>query len=148
MINEGQIQDLIDSNDIYSRYYFVWQMDPDNTGGIEQFYIDEIEPDLDEAVLALMQHTGDYYSDAERAIDNSEWLVLTDDEADKQARDYANRYVEDALMDIPKHLQYYFDDDRYIEDCLNDGRGSILAGYDGNEYEETINGTIYYIYRQ
>jgi hypothetical protein len=29
----------------------------------------------------------------------------------------------------------------------NDGRGSIISGYDGREEEETINGTTYYIYR-
>lgn len=148
MINEEQIKDLIDSDETYSKQYFVWQMDPDNTGGIEQFYIDEIESDLDEVVLALMQHTGDYYSDAERAISNSDWYVLTDDEADEQARVYAESSAEDALMNIPKHLRYYFDEDRYIEDYIDNDRGNILSSYDSCEYTETVNGTTYYLYQQ
>lgn len=148
MINEEQIQDIIDSDETYSKQYFVWQMDPDNTGGIEQFYIDKIELDLDERILALMQHTGDYYSDAERAIDNSDWYVLTDDEADKRCRQYAEDSLNDALYDIDKSLRYYFDEDRYIEDYIESGRGSILSGYNGDEHEETVNGTTYYLYRQ
>lgn len=148
MISEEQIQDIIDSDDTYSRYYFVWQMDPDNTGGIEQFYIDEIEPDLDEAVLALMQHTGDYYSDAERAINNSNWYVLTDDEADERCIQYAEEVLDSLFYDMDKSLRYYFDEDRYIEDYLESGRGTILSGSNGEEHEETINGTTYFIYRQ
>ena len=148
MISEEQIQDIINSDETYSKQYFVWQMDPDNTGGIEQFYIDEIELDLDERILALMQHTGDYYSDAKRAIDNSYWLVLTEDEADEKARTYAKDALEDILCDIDKSLRYYFDEDRYIEDYIESDRGAILSGYNGAEHEETVNGTTYYLYRQ
>jgi hypothetical protein len=42
----------------------------------------------------------------------------------------------------------YIDIDSWIEDVINnDGRGSLLAGYDGEENEVEKNGTTYYIYR-
>ncbi len=146
MISEEQIQDLIDSEEHYSKLYFVWRMDPNSTD-IEQFYIDEIESNLDERVLALMQHTGDMFSDCESAIDKREWLVLTDEEADEQVADYAQCSLDDILFDAAKVIKQYFDTDRYIEDYIYDSdRGSVIASYDGNEYTETVNGTTYYLY--
>ena len=146
MISEDQINDLIESNEQYSKAYFIWQMDEDNTN-LEQFYIDEIELDLDDKVIALMQETGDFYSDCESSIGTDEWLVLTDSEADIRCREYAETYAEDARSEIPNHLQAYFDEDKYIEDLLDNGRGELLASYDGAEREQEVNGTTYYIYK-
>ena len=146
MISEEQIQDLIDSDERYSKKYFIWQMDPDNTN-IEQFYIDEIEPDIDERVIALMQHTGDMFSDCESAIDNRKWLVLTDEEADEQVADYAQCSLDDVLFGVDKVIKQYFDTKRYLEDYIYDSdRGSVIALRNGEEYIETVNGTTYYLY--
>lgn len=146
MISEEQIQDLIDSDERYSKEYFIWQMDEDNTG-IEQFYLDEIESDLDERVLALMQHTGYMFSDCDRAIDKREWLVLTDKEADEQVANYAEDSLDDVLYGVNEVIKQYFDTERYLEDYIYDSdRGSVLASRDGNEYTETVNGTAYYLY--
>ena len=146
MISEEQIQDLIDSEERYSKEYFIWQMDPDNTD-IEQFYLDEIEQDLDELVLALMQHTGDMFSDCELAIDKREWLVLTDEKADETVADYAQCSLDDVLYRVDEVIKQYFDTERYVEDYIYDSdRGSVIASYDGNEYDETVNGTTYYLY--
>ncbi len=69
MISEEQINDLIESNEDYTKAYFIWQMDEENTD-IKQFYIEEIKPSLDDKVIALMQHTEDMFSDCVGAIDN------------------------------------------------------------------------------
>ncbi len=146
MISEEQIQDLIDSDEAISKSYFVWRMNPNNTD-IEQFYLDEMESDLDERVLALMQHTGDMFYDCETTINNREWLVLTDEEADKQVADYAQGSLDDVLYEVDEVIKQYFDTERYLEDCINDSdRGSVIASRDGSEYTETVNGTTYYLY--
>lgn len=146
MITEEQINDLIESNEDYAKAYFIWQMDPNNTD-IEQFYTEYLLPNLEETIVALMQHTGDSYEECEYAFDRRDWLVLTDEEADERCRQYAEDALEDVLYNVDKSLRYYFDEDRYIEDYLESGRGSILAWHDGREYEETVNGTTYYLYR-
>lgn len=146
MISKDQINDLIESNEQYSKAYFIWQMDEDNTS-LEQFYINEIAPELDEYVIALMQETGDFYSDCEGSIGTDEWLVLTDSEADIRCMEYAETYAEDARSEIPRHLQIYFDENKYIEDLLDNGRGELLASYDGAEREQKVNGTTYYLYK-
>lgn len=146
MISEEQINDLIESNENYAKAYFIWQMDEKNTN-LEQFYIDEIELDLDDKVIALMQETGDFYSDCEDSIEADEWLVLTDSEADIRCMEYAETYAEDARSEIPHHLQIYFDENKYIEDLLDNGRSELLALYDGAEREQKVNGTTYYIYK-
>ena len=146
MISEAQIQDLIDSDEAISKAYFVWRMDPDNTN-IKQFYIDEIESDLDERVLALMQHTGDMFSECESAIDKREWLVLTDEEADEQVANYAEDSLDYVLYRVNEVIKQYFNKEQYLEDYIYDSdRGSVIASRDGEEHTETVNRTTYYLY--
>lgn len=79
-------------------------------------------------------------------IDDGEYLVLTDDEADEQARESVEQLVDDMLPRefVESGLRAYFDDERYIDDVLlGDGRGSILASYDGEENEAGE----YFVYR-
>ena len=124
-------------------------MDPTNDPEDLSTFFDEcIMSDLDERVLALMMEDDLFYADAEKAIDNEDWLVLTDDEADRKAYEHANSYVNDALREIPDHLQRYFDAELYLSDMLDDGRGHLLAYYDSEEREQTVNGTTYYLYRR
>jgi hypothetical protein len=80
-------------------------------------------------------------------VDDGEYLVLTDDEAQELAEEYAKDLFNESVT-IPDNLQMYIDIDSWIEDVINnDGRGSLLAGYDGEENEVEKNGTTYYIYR-
>ena len=146
MISEEQIQDLIDTNDSYTKEFFVWQMNPDNID-IEVFYTECIEPDLEEDVLALMQHTGYFHDDCAKYIEDIDYFVLTEEDAEQKARENAEYYVDEALREMPQHLERYFDSELYIEDLMED-RGMLLAPYDGNEYYEEVNGTTYYIYNQ
>jgi hypothetical protein len=82
-----------------------------------------------------------------RERDDGEYRVLTDDEADDAAKDYlegddygwkdavANNRTESSL-------------EEWNNEVINiDGRASLLAGYDGSEHSETVNGAEYYIYR-
>ena len=146
MISKEQIQELIDSEEEYSKAFFVWQMDENNTD-LESFYIEHIEPDLEEDVIALMQHTENFYDDCAKAIINEDYFVLTDKEAEEKAREYAEYYVDEALREVPQHLERYFDSELYIEDLMED-RGVLLSHYDSNEHYEKVNGTTYYIYEQ
>lgn len=78
-----------------------------------------------------------------------EYLVCTDSEADEKAKESAQSLVDDTVLcQIPESLQFYFDDEKYIDDILrHDGRESLLAGYDGNVHEVTVDDTMYFIYR-
>lgn len=146
MISEEQIQDLIASNEHYSKLFFIWQMNPDNIN-IEQFYLNEIESDIDERILALMQHTGDMFYDCDRSIDKREWLVLTDEEADEQVECSAQCSLDDVLHGVDNVIRQYFNTAQYIEDYIYDAdRGSVIAPNDEEEHTETVNGTTYYLY--
>lgn len=64
------------------------------------------------------------------------FLVLTEEEADERARQYAESLIDDCY-DLPTPLEPYFDRDRFVDDCVNiDGRGVQLAGYDHEEHEQ------------
>ena len=147
MLTNAQIQDLIDQD--YGPQFFVWRMEPTNDAEDLSAFFDEcIMSELDERVLALMMEDDLFYADAEKAIDNYDWLVLTDDEADKEAYEYADSCVDDALREIPDQLQRYFNAELYCSDMIDDGRGPLLAYYDSEEREQTVNGTTYYLYRR
>lgn len=133
----------------------------------ETFYNTETEA----RTQALAQHLETDIEDAERVI--NDYLVLTDDEADEMAY----QYIKDSLWafnssfiashcdsDIPQDaieaiqekyeasnpilLKLIKDIDHFVEDAISqDGRGHFIGFYDGEEWEQTVNGTTYYIYR-
>jgi hypothetical protein len=120
---------------------------------------------------ALAQHLETDIEDAERVI--NDYLVLTDDEADEMVK----QYIEDSICffnasfvarhcdaDIPTEaieaiqekyeasnpilLKLIKDIDAFVEDAISqDGRGHFIGFYDGEEWEQTVNGTTYFIYR-
>ncbi len=78
----------------------------------------------------------------------SDYLVLTDDEADDKWNDSLDSYIQECIFpELPKAYMNYFDEDAWKYDAKMDGRGHSLASYDGNENEETVNDETYYIYR-
>jgi len=84
----------------------------------------------------------------ERDEDEGDYLVCTDDEADDRWEDSLQSYIDDCIMsEIPEYLQRYFDEEKWKQDARYDGRGHSLASYDGEEFEETIEGETFYIYR-
>lgn len=77
---------------------------------------------------------------------NEDYLVLTDEEADEEEDRQLDNYIDECL-EIPNNIRPYFDEESWKQDARMDGRGHILSSYDGCEYEEEVEGTHYYIYR-
>ena len=104
------------------------------------------------------------------------YIVLTDEEADEMAANYItdslwaftpnflsertglDREVFEAIQSnnkcesnndtIYNIVQKLDDIDDFVQAAIGaDGRGHFMSSYDGNENEETVNGTTYYIYR-
>jgi len=80
------------------------------------------------------------------------------DWSDEQKDDYVESYLQDIKDDPVNYLRdmgygdeeitKYVDTNAFIQGVVDEGyRGENLAGYDGEELEEDINGTWYYIYR-
>jgi hypothetical protein len=97
--------------------------------------------DLNNEDLRMIEENGDYLS-----FDDREFLVLTDDEAEKKWDEHLDSYIEECL-EIPEHLRFYFDEEKWKDDARMDGRGHSLSSYDGHEHEIKINETEYFIYR-
>lgn len=81
--------------------------------------------------------------------DGHEWTVLTDYEADKAAREMLEDIYADCYeCSISENLRPYVDVERWMNDAIqHDGRGHILASYDGEEREQFYQGEYYYIYK-
>lgn len=81
-------------------------------------------------------------------VDNGQYRVLIDEEADEEGASQLDEYIEEVILpEIPEYLQNYFDAERWKNDAEYDGRAHNIATYDGEENSETVNGTEYYIYR-
>lgn len=145
-MNEEQILQYIEDDDKLSHEWFIYQGSEDGT--IFDFYAEFIRNDLEDRCLALAINNDIYYSEAADLIDSEEYWVLTDEEADERAEEWAWELADDAESEIPLHLRSYFNKEKYVSDYLDDGRGLILNSYNGDEeYIELDNGT-FYIYRR
>lgn len=96
--------------------------------------------------------------------DDTEAMARIIDEAKERVEESMIENVENALEDP---IQYFVHDeglfsiedlfkqnfisidvDEAVQDAIDtDGRGRFLSGYDGEENEEEVNGTMYFIYR-
>lgn len=146
-MDEEQILNYIEDDDKLSHEWFIYQGTEDGT--IFDFYEEFIRNDLEDQYLALAIYNDIYYSEAVDLVDSEEYWVLTDEEADEKAELQAEYCLEDALSEIPHHLQRYFDEDKYISDYISAGRGYLLDTHDGSEDSITLdNGSVFYIYRR
>lgn len=75
------------------------------------------------------------------------YLAGTDDEMDVLWDEELDRYIDECI-EIPAHIEPYFDRERWKDDAKIDGRGHSLNRYDGGEDYAEVNGTTYYAYRQ
>ena len=108
---------------------------------------------------------------------NNDYLVLTDEEADEKAAEYIKDSLwafnasflaretgfpieeftalqdqcegaNDAVFNLVDGNKSDTDINSFIESAISaDGRGHFMSSYDGNENEENVNDTTYYIYR-
>ena len=100
-----------------------------------QEVIDELE-----SIVNTYNTTYSYYRE--------EYIVCTDEEADSLMDDALENYIDEVILsEIPEPYRNYFDNEGWKKDAKDDGRGHALATYDGEENEEEVNGTTYYIYR-
>lgn len=78
----------------------------------------------------------------------SEWLVLTDSEANEAWDEDMQRYLEECVLpELPKATRCYFDEIAWKRDARFDGREGALSPYDGQEHSVDVNDTTYFIYR-
>ena len=145
-MNESQILNHIENDDKLSHEWFIYQGTEDGT--IFDFYAEFIRNDLEDRYLALAINNDIYYFEAVDLVDSEEYWVLTDDEADEKAELEAQYYLENALSEVPNYLHRFFDDDKYINEQIQD-RGYLLDTYNGSEDSITLdNGSVFYIYRR
>ena len=146
-MNESQILNYIEDDDKLSHEWFIYQGTEDGT--IFDFYTEFIRNDLDDQYLALAINNDIYYSEAVDLIDYKEYWVLTDDEADEKAELEAQYFLENALSEVPHHLQRYFNMELFISDYISEDRGILLDTYNGSEDSITLdNGSVFFIYRR
>lgn len=108
-------------------------------------------------VQALAQHlethfstiTESTYGDNSFEAEGSDWLVVTDDEADELWDDELDNYLDECVLpELPENMQHYFDTEAWKRDARIDGRGHSLGRYDGYEHFEDVDNETYYIYQQ
>ena len=89
------------------------------------------------------------YDDCVLEYGREEYLVCTDSEADDKWDAELENYIDECILpEIPEEYRNYFDNNAWKSDAKQDGRGHSLSRYDGDEDEQTVLGTTYYIYRQ
>ncbi len=146
-MDEDQILQYIEYDDKLSHEWFIFQGTEEGT--IYDFYKEHIRPDLDDRILALTVEKDIYYEEAETLIDDEDYWVLTDEEANEKVELEVEYLLEEALSEVPSYLYRYFDSDQYIEDQASNNRGHLLNTYNGSEDSITLdNGSVYYIYRR
>jgi hypothetical protein len=149
MITSDQIQSIIDDLD-YEAEYFTWQINTNSDTPLKDFFYEIIEPELltKESYckrLAILQF--DKHLSWEEAESGTIYKCYTDNEADNEAIEITESLIEDVyLAECPDYLRNYIDIDKFTEDILEDGRGSLLNNYNSEEYKEIVDGIVYYIY--
>ena len=106
--------------------------------------IEQLEEEAEEVEIEI----ADLETDLE---DSRDW-------SDEQKDDYVETYLDEIREDPVNYLkdmgygneelEKYIDREGFIQGVVDEGyRGENLAQYDGEELEEDVNGTWYYIYR-
>lgn len=124
--------------------------------GATQEEIEELQEDsvsieeLTETIADQYTKLEDEFTSSGETLEygNQEYLVLTDEEADQAWDESLENYIDECVLpELPRSYRQYFDCEKFKADCSYDGRGHTLASYDGEELEETVDGTTYFIYR-
>lgn len=115
------------------------------------FITDHITPENNATTQAMRKAwKGEAVEDTREleTVNAGEYLVLTDEEADKRWDEDLDNYIDDCILpEVHETARKYFDRETWKSDAREDGRGHSLNRYDGAEWSETVNGTEYYIYR-
>lgn len=77
-----------------------------------------------------------------------EYLYYLVNTIDDYIEEFKFQYGEEELNEVIKRNPSIIDEESLIDDIiLNDGRGSIISSYDGQENEAYINNKWYFIYK-
>lgn len=155
LIEEEDVERWIDIHgyDIFDTDWF-----EDATRELQEFYYDD--RDEDDIINDLL--------DAGIIEDSEEYFELDEDgnidhtQPKFDYRDYKDKYVDNVMKDIDNYVEYYIENNDIDDNVKNhidfdklarsavkiDGPELAIAGYDGVEREETVDGTTYYIYRE
>ena len=138
---------MMDSSDSLNRQFFVWQMQ-NKSNDLEQFFENEVLPELDHCMLALAVNQGLTYEEAEvEAYIKHGYLVYPESSIEVIFNEVLQMKSESILDDVPKYLQEYIDIEDYAKEleCYNT-RAEIISGEDWEETQE-IDGVTYYIFK-
>ena len=118
----------------------------------DEYSEEEIEQAMEEAIEEVANELDNITNDYDNTYSyySEEYEVLTDSEADDRMEEELDNYIEECIYPEIKdeHLRNYFDEESWKSDARLDGRGHIISRYDGDEGEEKVGDTWYYIYRQ
>lgn len=105
-------------------------------------------------LLAVRQHLDEWKTlisscSPEFNMGKKRWLVLTTREASHTWEDEADAHLDNhVLIDLSQSNRGYFDRERWKNDSLERGRGTLLAPYDNFEIRQPTHNGTYLIYRQ
>lgn len=138
---------------------------------LRKYLLDENEltsDELNETVIEQFKYDNDVYE-----VDSldTEFYVLTDDEADEKAKEYildsvwafnkdflschtgVDSEIFELLQDKCESANEPIkamikDEDEFVADAIgSDGRGHFISRYDGQEHEVSFNNETFYIYK-
>lgn len=126
----------------------------DANGDVLEAYVDEPDDELERKTalgrflnVNISEIFGVTYDDTVFEVEGKSWMVVTDEEADDLWDKDLDNYIDECL-EIPAHLENYFDRDAWKRDARVDGRGHSLGRYDGEEHFSKGVKQDFYIYRQ
>ena len=106
---------------------------------------------IEELEKLWQEEASNLLDDAQKLIDDGDYEVYDDVEADEKWDESLDNYIEECIrpqFEKAGISTAYFNDDARKNDARYDWRWHSLARYDWNEDEATVNGTTFYIYRQ
>lgn len=176
-LTEDMLDELFDNLQFeYSQRTSITSLDEGNEEDLKLIYqaLENFDDDDKFKVWALAKHcdcTLEEMSNIEverncnYTCQGRDYLVCTDNEADELEKERVESTIEECYLSEMKYshngynfskrevnqvwqyIEPYIDIDRWVNDwCGN--RGENLSNYDGCEYEELVNDTWYFIYKQ
>lgn len=100
-------------------------------------------------VVALMQELKEDYGVCEKHIEDGNYKIYDNEDADEAYTDAIDDFIDDVILfQMGDKLQRFFCRDLYMSEFKRDScRANMLASYDGKELEQEVMGTNYYIFK-
>lgn len=119
----------------YELQYMEGALSGDATNNIFQIYLVAEEQDADlNLVNAVYNHYGNI-TDTENVLKYDDYILIEAHDKEDAFAEYVDEHG--LLSEIPEHLRYYFDYEKYQRDCEIEGLTIIDLGYIGGGYKDT-----------